>query len=56
MSLFFLFFLPPFILSYLEQKVKNVNEILNYDGLTYFIIKYLTVLNSLILMGSKSTF
>jgi hypothetical protein len=52
----FFFKLPPFMLSYLKQKVKNVNEICNYDGLRYFIIKYLTVFNSLILMGSKSTF
>jgi hypothetical protein len=50
----FFFFLPPSILSFFF-KMKNVNEILNYDGLRYFIIKYLTLFNSLILMGSKRT-
>jgi hypothetical protein len=51
----FFIFLPPSIFSYLKQKMKNVNEIFNYDGLRYIIIKYLTLFNSLILMGSKRT-
>jgi hypothetical protein len=53
---FSFFFNLPLILSYLKQKVKFFNEVLNYDGLRYFIIKYLKLFNSLILMGSKLTF